>query len=94
MGNSCANIANVEQAIFKEEDNFGEVLFLSDKSTIDPCNPLNLGSYHEDSFNKLIEYNYVRELEVLSSEKAIEKDALDSMIHIIANENVNTNRSN
>ena len=64
---------------------------LSDESAIDLHNLLNLGSDDKDSFDKLIKYNYVREPEVLSSEKAIAKDVLDSIIHIITNKNVNTN---
>ena len=52
-----------------------------------------MGSDDEDSFNESIEYTYVIELEILSSKKAIIKDVLDSMIHIIANENVSTNQS-
>ena len=67
---------------------------LSDESAIDPCNPLNLDSNDEDSLDKSIEYTYVTEPEVLSSEKAIIKDVLDSVIYIIANENVSTNQPN
>ena len=91
MGNSCANVANIKQPIFQEGDNFGEVLSLSHESAIDPCNLPNLDSDDEDSFNESIEYAYITELEVLSSEKAIIKDVLDSMIHIIANENTSIN---
>ena len=67
---------------------------LSHESTIDPYNLLNLGSDDEDFFNELIEYTYIVEPVVLSSEKAIIKDVLDSVINIIANENVSTNQSN
>ena len=69
-------------------------MILSDKSVIDPCNLLNLGSNDENFFHESIVDTYIIEPEVLSSEKAIIKDMLDSMIHIIANGNVSINESN
>ena len=53
-----------------------------------------MGSDNEDSFNESIEYTYITEPEVLSSKKAIIKDVLDSMIHIITNENASINQWN
>ena len=71
-----------------------EVLSMSCKIFIDLCNPLNLGSNDEFSFDESIEFNYATEQEELERNDESIKDIIEFVIKTIENENVSVNLVN